>query len=241
MGKELTPKYCGIDGCSAGWLAIYTRGNNYQYGVYSSISELYSKNPELDICLIDVPIGLSSMNHIRTIDGLMRKELRGRASTVFSTPSRKAAYSDTYGAAKNNNFEIERKSLSKQAFCITPKIREVDEFISTKPSLKLIEAHPEISFKYLNEGRVLKSRKSQVTGIEERLAILEKYNSKTPDLYQKVVKNTLRKHVKRDDVLDAICLSVSLELGMQNLNFLRDENLVDERGIEIKIGYYDPN
>lgn len=234
-------KLCGIGGCSAGWLVISTLGNNYKYGVFSSIQELSDKHPEARACLIDVPIGLSSKAKPRTIDARMRKELKGRASTVFTTPSRKAVYANSYVEAKDINTTIEGKSLSKQAFCISPKIKEVDKFLRQSPSLKLVEAHPEISFKYLNGGRVLKTQKSKPDGIEERLSILEIYNRKTPDLYKKILQNTLRKHVKRDDIVDAICLSISMELGAQKLQFLRDDNTFDERGIEMKIGYFDPS
>jgi len=171
----------------------------------------------------------------------MRKELKGRASTVFTTPCRKAVYSDSYAVAKSENIAVEGKSLSKQAFCISPKIREIDEFLLNNNSPILIEAHPEISFKYLNDGNVLLSKKSKPIGIAERLSILERYNSKAPDLYNRILENTLRKHVKRDDIVDAICLSISMELGRSELNFLEDENTSDERGIEIKIGYFDPS
>jgi len=234
-------RYCGIDGCSAGWLAISTQGNSYKYGVFSTIDELHAKHLETQVCLIDVPIGLASRAKPRTIDAKMRKELTGRASTVFTTPCRKSVYAGSYDEAKSINKAVEGKSLSKQAFCITPKIREVDEFLLKNPNLKLIEAHPEISFKYLNDGGVLRSRKSKPEGIEERLSILERYNRKTPDLYQGILGNTLRKHVRRDDILDAICLAISMELGAQKLQYLKDENAVDERGIEMKIGYFDPS
>lgn len=230
----------GVDGCKAGWLAITTEGNNYSYGVYPSFADLISNNSGFDTCLIDIPIGLSSVSAPRTIDQKMRKELAGRASTVFPVPCRKAVYADTHDEAKLANLEIEGKSVPIQSFCISPKIRELDVYVSQLPKSKIIEGHPEISFKYLNGGVVLQSTKSSKAGLEERLSILEKYNRKAPDIYCKVFQNTLRKHVSRDDIVDAICLSVSVELAKNCLSFLTDENFTDEKGIEIKIGYYDP-
>jgi len=231
----------GIDGCKAGWLAVTTYGNNYRYGVYPSFAELIAKNSGFEICLIDIPIGLASTGVPRTIEQRMRKELPKRASTVFNVPCRKAVYADTHETAKLANLETVGQSVPIQSFCISPKIRELDLYVAEHPKDKIIEAHPEISFKYLNDGVVLLSRKTSKSGLEERLSILEKYNRKAPDIYNKILKNTLRKHVARDDIVDAICLSVSLELASDGLSYLTDENDFDERGIGIKIGYFDPS
>lgn len=167
----------------------------------------------------------------------MRKELRGRGSTVFNAPSRKAIYANSYDDACKNNLEIEGKKLSKQTFAICPKIKEADLFISRNSGIDIIESHPEICFKNLNEGRVLQTKKKTTDGLKERLSILKNYNPKTSQIYEKILSQTLRKNVARDDILDAICLSVVLEKANDTLNFLHDENLEDEKGIKIRIGY----
>ena len=170
----------------------------------------------------------------------MRGELNGRASTVFNAPTRDAVYSLDYDSAKLANLSVEGKSLSKQSFCITPKIKEVDQFVSLNSDLEVIEGHPEVCFKFLNESKIVQSKKSSKVGIEERLSILENYNQKAPDLYRKILAQTLRKNVQRDDIVDAICLAVTLELASDGLSYLTDENPRDEKGINIKIGYVDP-
>ncbi len=230
-------KKFGIDGCKVGWLAVWTQGNNYQFGVFKTLEKISQDAPEFDTYLIDIPVGLSSKTRKRTIEATMRKELKGRSSTVFNAPSRDAIYANNYEDACKLNLAIEGKKLSQQTYNIAPKIRETDEFISTQTSIKVIESHPEVCFKHLNGGKILQTKKKTSEGIKERLLILKSLNLKTPQLYEKILSNTYRKHVARDDIVDAICLSVVLEKTNGKLDFLRDENVNDEKNIDIRIGY----
>lgn len=227
----------GIDGCKAGWLAIQIDGNNFRFGVFKTLFELQTKFPETNSALIDIPIGLSSRGFTRTLESKMRKELLRKASSVFPTPSREALSMPSYKSASEVNFKVLGKKLTQQTYAIMPKIAEADKFDQTS-GFELIESHPEICFKYLNRGKVVSSSKKKLEGQNERLDILSKYNPRIRDRYQKVLKQTLRKHVARDDIIDAMCLSVCVENG--ELSFLKDENSIDECGKPIRIAYYKP-
>ena len=236
--KQNQPIYAGIDGCKAGWIIVKTVGTDYTFGIWQHIGELVRANADVRRFLIDIPIGLGSQSHPRTIDGILRRELGKRSSTVFNAPVRTAVYAKNYTEAKAKNRAIEGKSISVQSFNICTKISETDEFLTQQNHIEMIESHPELCFKYLNGGKVVLSKKSTTEGIEARLHILSQYDPKISELFQKILAETKRKQAKKDDILDAICLCVVNQRAAENLHFLKDKNQSDEKGIEIKIAYF---
>jgi len=170
----------------------------------------------------------------------LRKELKGRGSTVFNAPSRAAVYEVDDQKARILNQKIEGKSLSIQSLNIRDKIRQVDICLAQKKqSILILESHPEFCFKNLNQGRVLQSKKSNADGIQERLNVLLSYDSNILPLYNRIRTETKRKDLKKDDIVDAICLCLANQLaGRQKLQFLSDAHRFDERGIEMKVAYY---
>ena len=231
----------GVDGCRFGWVMVKWNGNNYSCGTYRSIGVLINDNKDLKRILIDIPIGLASAKTKRTVEQKMRRELKYRHSTVFNPPCREAVYELNDEAARTINIEIENKSLSVQSLNIRNKIKEVDELLRAPISLNMMESHPEICFKYLNTGATLLSNKSKESGAIERLKILSNFDRNIKDYFKKVSKQTLRKHVKKDDIIDAMCLCLVNKLGTETkLKYIIDENIKDDYGIEIKIAYYKP-
>lgn len=187
--------------------------------------------------LIDIPIGLPSRSHPRTLDSQMRRELPGRSSTVFPVAARVSLAGKTGAESSQLNFLETGKKLSKQSQAIIPKIREADIFFGQNPNIALIESHPEIAFKFLNGGNVLQTSKKTKAGLEDRLSVLNRYNRKARKIYDRVASATPRKGVARDDILDALCLAITLEVAQEDLSYLTDENTVDEIGRPIRIGY----
>ncbi len=232
--------FAGVDGCKAGWIAVFIKGEEYSFGIYKTFSDLMEKNISLKRVLIDIPIGLSSIGFPRTIDAKIRKELGPRGSTVFNAPCRAAVYEPDNERARKKNLQVEGKSLSIQSLNIRNKIKEVDEFFFTKcTSFEIIESHPELCFKYLNKGVIVLSKKSTEAGIDERLNILQSFDSQSFELYNKILSSFKRKDAKKDDIVDAMCLCLVNKLGwLEKLNFLEDLNQVDEKGIQMRIGFY---
>lgn len=228
----------GIDGCKQGWLMVKHQPEGYSYGVYASFKALVAANPDLNRIFIDIPIGLSSLGFKRTLESSIRKELPGRQSTVFNPPCREALVFDNYQLAKNENKKIEGKAISVQAFNISKKIREVDNYLlQNDPPFEFFESHPELCFKYLHPRRkVLPTKKSTPEGVEERLKILSNYDNGIPAFYQKILQNTMRKDVKKDDILDAICLCLTNKMaGQTQMKIFQDENKRDLQGIPVRI------
>ncbi len=239
--KENNSIYAGIDGCKAGWIIVKHVDGNYEFGIWERIEELVHANEDVRRFLIDIPIGLGSLSHPRTIDQTLRRELGKRGSTVFNAPVREAVYAENYAEAKAKNLSVEGKSISIQSFNICSKIKEVDEFLIQNNTIEMIESHPELCFKYLNGGEVVLSKKSTPEGVEERLNILNQYDSSISLLFKKILSETQRKQAKKDDILDAICLCLVNYLANEKLCFLTDENLFDEKAIDMKIAYFAPS
>ena len=148
---------------------------------------------------------------------------------------------DSHKKKSQINKKIENKSLSLQSLLISPKIREVDQFlIKQSEHIEIYESHPEFCFRNLSKNqKILKSNKKTKEGIAERLGILKSYDQQLISLYNTLLNQTKRKDAKKDDIIDAICLCLVNRLGGENgFSYLLNENPYDEHGIEMKIIYY---
>lgn len=233
----------GIDGCKLGWIVIIKNHSEFEYFLIKTIEELHQlfKDQKARF-FIDIPIGLLSKEFTRTVDTKLRAELGPRRSTVFNAPCRSAVYESDRVKAKQLNIQVEGKSLSEQTLNIKSKIKEVDQFIlEKKDSIELLESHPELCFKYLNDAKIMLSKKSEKTGIEQRLSVLKKYDSAVEDIYLKVLSETKRSIVKKDDILDAICLCLSNTLAHSyQTSVIEDCNDKDQEELPVKIAFFNP-
>jgi 8-oxo-dGTP diphosphatase len=234
-------KIAGVDGCRAGWLMIKFANDEYTFDVYPDFQKLIRFNPDLDRIFIDIPIGLSTKKIKRTIDSTLRRVLKKRGSTVFNAPSRPAVYEINDEKARALNIQIEGKSLSIQSLNIRNKIKEVDEFLIHSATFrsKIYESHPEFCFSVLN-GDILLSKKSTKEGIKARLEIIKSKNPVLHRLYNQILHQTKRNEVKKDDIVDAICLCICNQIAlMKGIKLLKDENTEDIEHIPIRIAYFE--
>lgn len=230
----------GIDGSRAGWLLAYAEGNRYDFDIIPTFNLLLRKYPNFSRIFIDIPIGLSSMGFERTIDGLLRQQLKRRASTVFTPPCREALKAPTFQEANQINRQITGKGISIQSWNIGGKIQEVDTWLKNHPNhtMELLESSPELCFKMLNDGNVLLEKKSETAGIQKREALIKKQGIKYIKLYQLMRQTIPSKKAKPDDMLDALSLLIRNEQSAQQSNsFLEDANPVDKKGIKIRIAF----
>ena len=76
----------GVDGCSAGWVAVVRSEGSLDWGVYESLAAVVT-DTDPERLLLDIPVGLPSEGR-RACDDAAKEQLGSRASTVFYTPAR---------------------------------------------------------------------------------------------------------------------------------------------------------
>lgn len=201
----------GVDGCRHGWVAVSRmhRSGEPTAAVFSSFEELVTGLPDTTMIAVDMPIGLPDRigQGGRGPERLIRPLLGQRQSSVFSIPARSAVYASDYGQACCLALETSDppRKVSKQAFFLFEKIRQIDQMLISDPSLRrrIIEVHPELAFWRLNDGHAMglpKKVKGRVSpsGIAERTALLQNCGFAASFLQQ-----MLPRGVGRDDLIDA--------------------------------------
>lgn len=175
----------GVDGCPGGWACVTTRadGADPAFALHDGFAALVASLPADAVIAVDMPIGLPDRIGAggRGPEGALRPLLGERQSSVFSVPSRRAVYAADYGTACAEALATSEppRKVSKQAFFLFPKVREIDAMLRADGALaaRVHECHPEGAFMMLNGRRPLalpKKVKSQPhgPGLEERRALL---------------------------------------------------------------------
>ena len=187
--------------------------------VLQTFGEVAIESRDAELTLVDIPVGLPSAEspHDRLCDGMVRKELGGRASTVFPVPAREAVWAPDYDEASRRNEQILGRKLSLQSWGICPKIREADAVFRLAPSLqtRIRETHPELCFRWLNRGRVVENRKNSPAGQRVRRELLRGWTTNL-DAALKQARGALRgRGADLDDLLDAMAAAVMARLAVE--------------------------
>jgi predicted RNase H-like nuclease len=202
LDPQLT-RICGVDGCKYGWFSLRCAENfsNIEWRLARSWTELEISGET--IVAVDMPVGLAASGK-RGCDQAARKHPHIRPSSVFAIPVRGALDLDTYAEANAWSKENDHGGVVIQAWCLKPRILDLERALVERPSARIYESHPELAFAHL-AGRKL-PRKHDPDGLTERLALLHA-NGVTglPDILNAVP----RKHAKPDDILDAAVLLIS--------------------------------
>ncbi len=227
--------FIGLDACKKGWCGIGQMDGELFWDCYKSLEDLLSNYPQINLMLIDIPIGLSSKNFTRTVDAKARTYLNKRKSSIFSPPCREALYAENYQEALKINRQITGKGLSIQAYNIGPKIKAVDEWYDNKPKqLDVYEAHPELCFKRLNDNQDLQYSKHDKKGLQERQDLLFTLDKNLESVYTTLLKTHKRQEVKPDDILDALALYLTAKTP-KLLNYISDNNDKDTTNKPVRI------
>ena len=183
------------------------------------------------LVLIDMPKGLLS-DKARKIEGLARQLLKGQASTVFNVPVVDAVFAGDYQDASAINYRMTGKKLSKQAWYLCPKIRELDELLAEESSLsdEIFESHPELVFRLM--AGVQMPKKKLAEGLTARLALLERAGMPATQLVNDLVDQYPRSVCFADDAVDALVL---LLLAHSHSEDLDQEAEIDRRGTPINL------
>lgn len=181
----------------------------------------------------DMPIGLPELPG-RECERMTRKRVGPRRSSVFSAPLRGmlafAAYEDAnaYGKARG-------AGLSKQAWNITPKIRELDALVTPYLQSRLVEGHPELAFTRLG-GQACAHAKRTPDGKRERLRLLKKHGVGAADLLRAArATYPSRRVFADDDLLDACALALTAEACLDGKAWRMGDGARDARGLLMEI------
>lgn len=160
----------GVDGCSAGWIAVVLRYGRDVEALYApTLVELSRRVPDARVFAVDIPIGLRTGAR-RRADEEARRLLGPRRSSVFFTPIRAALEAPTHADATRRSLELTGEGISQQAYRLGPKILEAERWCrDARPPVW--EVHPEVSFTLLL-GHPACAPKKTWAGMEERRAAL---------------------------------------------------------------------
>ncbi len=158
----------GVDGYRKGWVAVaLDPSGDVQVSTHPSFSEVLSSQAR--VIAVDIPIDPPGLG-VRATDAGARAFVGGsRASSVFPTPPRAALEARTFAEANEIARTITGKGISQQAFALGKKILEVHTLAEVDE--RVIEMHPEVSFRELAGEPVLES-KHTAAGLAKRRELL---------------------------------------------------------------------
>ena len=167
----------GVDGCSGGWIAAFRApGGDIACRRIELLADLFEGEEPPRIVAVDVPIGLLARG-ARECDVEARRLLKQRRSSVFPAPIRCLLRAASHAEASRMRRETEGKGVSIQTWEIVPKIAEADALLrghAGRPDV-VREAHPEVSFYFLNRRRPMRFAKTTAEGRFERLSALARW------------------------------------------------------------------
>lgn len=167
----MSPTVLGVDGARGGWVGVCWDGAAATPVYAVTLSDLCVACGPVDVVAVDMPIVLERHGP-RRCDDEVRPMLGSRRASLFAPPSVSALGFDDYAEANAWTKEHLGHGISKQAWMLVPKIREVRQ-LAADTDLVLYETFPELSFRAMNGGVPMSHAKRTWTGMTSRLALLE--------------------------------------------------------------------
>jgi predicted RNase H-like nuclease len=238
----LIDKHIGVDGCKAGWFFIAIGpGDELEFGIFTTIEKLWRTYSKARSILIDIPIGLPSKEiKTRPCDKAARQVLSPkRHHSIFSPPCREALTAESYRQACRINHNVCDRKISKQAWHISRKIKEVDDLMTAHPAAgdSIKETHPEICFWALANKETMVHYKKSPEGEAERFAVLKKYFEKSTAVIKSALDRYPRKQLAHDDILDALVNAVTAARLDASMETLPSEPIRDILGLPMQMVY----
>jgi predicted RNase H-like nuclease len=201
-------RVAGVDGARGGWVAVIAEadGRPRELRFVEKLADLVAGG-DLALVAVDMPMGFldEAVPGGRDCERAARAALPGKTSSVFSAPCRAALAAKDYPTALKRNRRANGVGLSKQAFHLLPKMRELDRLLRSRPRCRIVEAHPELGFARLAGAPVLEPKRTKA-GREKRLALLAANGMKDVADWLDLLPRRL---VAPDDVIDAACVCLA--------------------------------
>ncbi|MCP5025087.1 MAG: DUF429 domain-containing protein [Actinomycetia bacterium] len=168
-------RVAGVDGAKRGWVVAESGLHapaRVTVTVVDRLDDLVGRvaDGSLAALAIDMPIALPS-DGPRWCDREARALLGPRRSSLFPTPVRAVLDAVDYSDALTRSRSASGVGLSKQAWHLVPRIRELDNLVTADLARRIVEAHPESGFAVL-AGAPLESTKKTPEGRAARRTLL---------------------------------------------------------------------
>jgi predicted RNase H-like nuclease len=237
-------KYVGLEWASRGWFGvILDDGTGWETELFPSVWSVWKYHSDADHVLVDVPVGLPS-DARRTCDVEAKAKLGDRGRRVFYAPVREAVYEGSLPEARAVNEAAAGFSVQNQAWSIVPRIREVDEFLDTRPGARdrLAETRPELCYYALNGRTPVAEPKTTDAGVERRTALLADEHPEAASICERARdRYTTPRYAptvgRMEDVLDALAAALTARRMPDDCLTLPDAPPTDERGLPMRIVY----
>lgn len=158
----------GVDGWRGRWVGALLDGRAVTLLDLPDAAAVLAV-PDVDVIAIDMPIGLSE-DGVRMCDVEARRRLGRAGSSVFPAPLRPVLGAADYADACRISVQASGKALSRQAWNLVPAIRSLDDALGDPPRDRIVEVHPELAFRALDER--VRDPKVTARGLAQRLAAL---------------------------------------------------------------------
>ena len=155
----------GVDGCKGAWVAAVVAAGEitWRHGRFADLLD-----GDLEVVAVDMAIGLAEHGR-RGADVSAKAAMGAAAARVFALPARAGFEPEVDSQAQANILlrSLGEPGVSAQAWALRAAVAEVAAH-AWDP--RLIEVHPELSFKAMT-GHVLESKKT-ARGVAQRLRAL---------------------------------------------------------------------
>ncbi len=185
----------GVDGCPGGWVAVALRSGSFESALAADqFSEILSHYQAATAVGVDIPIG-AERGRFRRVDAAAKKLLGPRSSTLFEVPPAEVLACSDFPSALALCRELTGKGFSKQSHGLRKRMLEVGAI--AKRDRRIIEVHPELSFRAMAGGGPLAKKKSW-NGVCDRRSLLGEAGIRVPAQL-----GATGERAGADDVLDA--------------------------------------
>ena len=238
-----TPITIGVDGCPAGWFfAALEPSGRSRWGIVRTLADLVGETSEPARIFVDIPIGLLEGPGPRDCDRMARRVLGRRASSVFPAPARPVLDAVDYEDAKRRSREATGKAISRQAFAILHRCREVDRLLRGDAKARRIvrEVHPEVCFWAFAGRRAMEHNKKTEEGFRERIELLKRNRPSAEREIEDMLRQFKRREVARDDAVDALAAALTASAPAAALRTLPPRPQEDRSGLRMEMVHVEP-
>jgi predicted RNase H-like nuclease len=160
----------GVDGWRGAWVGARLDGRTVELLALPDAAAVLAV-PDVEVVGIDMPIGLSE-DGVRACDVEARRRLGRAGSSVYPAPVRAVLGALDYAEARRLSVEATGgRSLSAQSFQLVRSIAAVDDVLGEPPADSVVEVHPELAFRALDDR--VRDPKSSARGQAQRIRALQ--------------------------------------------------------------------